>query len=179
MLTTIKTEYRGFELGMDEETEAWSCHDLGIRSEEMLGFKSIKAKIDKILKDGRKLGDLKVLKLSGGAGRFNGTVEVVEVTATLLCAPEKDGYGSNAGPDRIKSCWVTNKKGERIKCRLDSLYPVEAVEQIKAWRIACGAADEAAAYADQLEKALPAFQTAEAMWKAAREAKVTKAEAEA
>lgn len=175
---SIKTEYRGFELSMLEETEAWACSDLEISYDENLGLRSIKARIDKMFKDDRKLGDLKVLKLSGGAGRFRDRVQVVEVTATLLCAPQMD-YHNGRREQRIKSCWVTDEKGERIKCALSSLYPVEFRPQIEAWRKLVDEAEAAIERADEAEKAIPAFNTAEAMMKAAREAQVRKADAEA
>jgi len=172
----IETEYKGFRLTFSEDSESWWCHDLEIENDNSLSLRALKARIDKMLTEGRRLKDFKALMFDGGAGRFAHRPSVQEVTVSMLCAPERDySYREKI----VKRAWVTNSKGDRVKIGLDRLSPLSAKDAMLEWCNLCVLADEAVQKADDAKNTIPTFGTAEAVIRAAKEAQVQKAEAEA
>lgn len=137
----IQIEHKGYAIFYDEDRNEWVNNDADIRSQKL---SVVRARIDAMEKSDR------AVKVSALHIRYWN--QVVPVTITLLCAPEKK-YGDPT--ERVRSVWAIDANGNRQKVDLDNLAMPDAADMLAKVKEHMAAAERERDAADDLLKSIP------------------------
>lgn len=122
----METKYRDFEIYYDEDTDLWRCSDLNMDGPSLSAVKN------KIAAQSKSERAINAHALHFGNDRRTDAFNIQKVLVTVLCEPESD-YRGALGQQKIKNCWVTLPDGSRVKTSIETLYPMDAADEMKAW----------------------------------------------
>lgn len=133
--------YKKTKCVFHENTDRWSARDGELEAKSLT---ELKALIDKLSKIDRRVS-VPALILEDNYYRSNDKKSVAEVTVTIICEPDAQRY-SRRNEDS-NECWVVGSDKRRYKVRIDELYPLEALSELKTYielHTAARAADKVA-----------------------------------
>lgn len=157
-MTDLRTEYRGYEIRYNDNSDEWTCSDIG-RKNSAPTLSKMKANIDDYLRSIRKEASVICYELSRHGG-----LKLTEATVTEYIGPKIDGSSWGGTPRHVAghkvavaAKWSGNDKVSRREQSLSDCVPMtpEAAEAITEARRLEAIAKAATAAYEQAVAAIP------------------------